>query len=88
LRRPQPRPFRREHGDRHHARQGTIGFSYDADQQRFMQNAAKGTTLYFSVFGVRAELFAGSQWNECLMVGGASPALLTIQPHFARHGGK
>lgn len=62
----------------------TIGFSYGADQRHFMQTAAEGTPLYFSVFGVRAELFEGSQWHECLMAGGASPAVLTIQPQLAR----
>lgn len=49
----------------------TIGFGYDPDHQRFMQTAPEGTTLYFSAFGVRAELLAGNQWTEYLSVGGA-----------------
>jgi hypothetical protein len=48
----------------------TVSFSLDPDQQRFMQVAPEGTTLYFQAFGVRVELFAGVQWNEYLMVGG------------------
>ncbi|WP_316228456.1 RHS repeat-associated core domain-containing protein [Bradyrhizobium sp. SZCCHNR1039] len=49
----------------------TIGLGYDPDHQRFMQTAPEGTTLYFSAFGVRAELLAGNQWTEYLIVGGA-----------------
>ena len=51
----------------------TLFFSDDFDHQRFKQTAPEGITLYFSAFGVRAELFSSavSQWTDYLTVGGA-----------------
>src|SRR5262249_49589340 len=49
----------------------TISFTYDMNHERVVQETPEGSTTYLSAFGVRAELLAGNQWTEYLMVDGA-----------------